>query len=118
MTTEKAIKIIKNTPLYRYENERVCESHSELYNALHIAIKVLERNVPKKILYAKQDYGTPWFCPKCEADQVKIEFFCEDGSQPKEKHSYCWKCGQKIDWNKKMISSFNEFLENELEKDE
>ena len=57
-----------------------------------------EKNVAKKILYRKQYYGTPYLCPNCEADQVKVEFFSEDGSEPKEKHTYCWKCGQKIDW--------------------
>lgn len=57
------------------------------------------KQTPKKILYRKQSYGTPWLCPECEADQVKVEFFCEDGTEPQEKHTYCWKCGQKVDWN-------------------
>ena len=50
-------------------------------------------------MYKKQSYGTPWLCPICEADQVKVEFFNEDGSEPKEKYSYCWNCGQKLDWS-------------------
>ena len=57
-----------------------------------------EKNKPKKIIYRKQSYGTPWLCPECEAAQIKVEFFCEDGSEPKEKHSYCDVCGQKLDW--------------------
>ena len=57
-----------------------------------------EKAEPKKILYRKQSYGTPWLCPKCEADQTKVEFFSVDGGEPKEKHSYCWNCGTKIDW--------------------
>lgn len=62
--------------------------------------KVLkEKNEPKKILYRKQSYGTPWLCPYCEADQIKVEFFSEDGSEPKEKYTFCWQCGTRIDWS-------------------
>ena len=57
-----------------------------------------EAQKPKKILHRKQRYGTPWLCPVCEADQVKVEFFNTDGSPVKEKFTYCWKCGQKLDW--------------------
>lgn len=57
------------------------------------------RDKPKKVVYRKQSYGTPWFCPNCEADQVKVEFFKSDGSEPVGKYSYCWCCGQKIDWS-------------------
>ena len=62
------------------------------------AIIALEKQIPKKILYRKQNYGTPWLCCECEADQTPTEFFSTDGSEPKEKHTFCWKCGQKLDW--------------------
>lgn len=63
--------------------------------------KVLrQRQIAKKILYRKQSYGTPYLCPICKAGQCKVEFFCEDGSEPKKKYSYCWMCGQKMDWDK------------------
>ena len=64
-----------------------------------------EKNEPKKILYRKQSYGTPWLCPQCEADQIKVEFFSLEGGEPKEKHSFCWKCGTKLDWehNEKTV---------------
>ena len=64
-----------------------------------MAIEALERQKPKKVIYRKQSYGTPWLCPECETDQIKVEFFSLDGGEPKEKHSFCWKCGQKIDWD-------------------
>ena len=64
----------------------------------HIIAKLEARDAPQKILYRKQRYGTPWLCPVCEADQVKVEFFNTDGSPVKEKFTYCWKCGQKLDW--------------------
>ena len=74
-------------------------AHSCKADYIKLAIKALEKQVPKKILYRKQNYGTPWLCCECEADQTPTEFFCEDGSEPKEKHTFCWKCGQKLDWS-------------------
>ena len=58
-----------------------------------------EKATAKKVIYRKQSYGTPWLCPNCEADQVKVEFMSKDGSEPKKKHSFCWKCGCCIDWS-------------------
>lgn len=69
-----------------------------LRSALDMAIEAMKKQIAKKILYRKQNYGTPWLCCECEADQTPTEFFCEDGSEPKEKHTFCWKCGQKLDW--------------------
>ena len=63
-----------------------------------IGISAIKKQIPKKILYRKQNYGTPWLCCECEADQTPTEFFSTDGSKPNEKHTYCWKCGQKLDW--------------------
>lgn len=63
-----------------------------------IGISAIKKQIPKKILYRKQNYGTPWLCCECEADQTPTEFMSADGSEPKEKHTFCWKCGQKLDW--------------------
>lgn len=63
----------------------------------HIIAKLEARDTAQKILYRKQRYGTPWLCPVCEADQIRVEFFNTDGSPVKEKFTYCWKCGQKLD---------------------
>ena len=74
----------------------------ELYEAIGTIEEcrsAVERMKPKKILYRIQPYGTPWLCPECEADQIKCEFFSEDGSEPQEKHTFCWKCGTVIDWS-------------------
>ena len=59
----------------------------------------IDKQIPKKIIYRKQKYGTPWLCPVCESDQIKIEFFSTDGSQPEKQYSYCSNCGQKLDWS-------------------
>jgi predicted SprT family Zn-dependent metalloprotease len=58
-----------------------------------------EDEKPQKILYQQQAYGTPYTCPSCGADQIKTEFYNSDGSEPKEKNTYCWKCRQKLDWS-------------------
>lgn len=52
----------------------------------------VERNYPPP------RYGSPYRCPNCEVDLVKVEFMRFDGSEPANKTSYCWRCGQKLDW--------------------
>ena len=92
MTAQEAIK--------RLQYERHArEYHSNLNEVFDMAIEALEKQIPKKILYIKQNYGTPWLCCECEADQTPTEFMSADGSEPKEKHTFCWKCGQKLDWS-------------------
>ena len=107
------------------ENEAIerLEQHKEwgfrcVNESIDIAIQVLEeiqqyRNIgtveefkalkekvePKKVLFEKQSYGTPYLCPSCGADQCKVEFLAEDGLEVEKKHSYCWICGQVIDWS-------------------
>ena len=64
------------------------------------AIEALEKQIPKKV--GKRDivsYGSPYYCPECEAELIPVEFFKADGSEPEEKVSYCWKCGRAIDWS-------------------
>lgn len=58
-----------------------------------------EDEKPQKIRYQPQIYGTPWLCPVCGTDQIKTEFFNADGSEAEEKITFCWKCGQKLDWS-------------------
>lgn len=67
--------------------------------ALDMAISVLSKQVPKKIMHQKQSYGTPYRCPECEAGQTPIDFFNSDGTEPSEKYSWCWHCGEKLDWS-------------------
>lgn len=68
--------------------------------ARELAIKAIEKQMPKKVGKIKEtDYGSPYYCPECEAEIIPVEFFSLDGSEPKEKVSYCWKCGRAIDWS-------------------
>lgn len=97
MNREEAIKILRS----KIRTDSFDESFEEIAMdcALTMAIVDMEKQIPKKILYIEQSYGTPWFCPECESDQIKVEFFSTDGYEPKEKVSYCWKCGQALDWS-------------------
>lgn len=56
--------------------------------------EILQKQKPQKIVYFRQSYGTPYFCPECLADQARVEF----AGEHKKKHTYCWKCGQVLDW--------------------
>ena len=60
--------------------------------------KFIEKQIPKKIVYQKSRYGSPWLCPECEADQAETKFFSVQG-EVKEKYTFCWNCGQKLDWD-------------------
>ena len=66
---------------------------------MQVTIEALEKQVAKKVVYRKELYGSPYHCPICEAEQIKVEFMRADGTEPQEMHSYCWYCGQKIDWS-------------------
>ena len=74
----------------------------KIIDAINLAIEALEKQIPHKI--AKDEMGesawvTPYICPVCQADIIKVEFMRDDGYEPKEKVSYCWRCGQAIDWS-------------------
>ena len=60
--------------------------------------KFIEKQIPKKIVYQKSRYGSPWLCPECDADQAETKFFSVQG-EVKEKYTFCWNCGQKLDWD-------------------
>lgn len=61
--------------------------------------KLIEKQTPKKIIYQKSQYGTPWMCPECGADQNEVKFFSLVGKKVIEKYTFCWQCGQKLDWD-------------------
>lgn len=65
----------------------------------HIIEKLENRDKPQKVLYRKQSYGTPWLCPVCEADQSEVQFIDTGEVTIGGKYSFCWACGQKLDWD-------------------
>lgn len=90
--TEAEAKVILDC---EYEHHGECSIFGK---ALQIASNALTKQVPKKIVYHKRSYGTPYGCPDCGADQIAIDFFNSDGTEPSEKYSWCWHCGLKLDW--------------------
>lgn len=61
--------------------------------------EALAKQIPQKIVYHKGYYGTPYHCPVCDADQNKVEFISDNGTFPSEEVSYCWACGNALDWS-------------------
>lgn len=104
--TREAIKFFENLIS---ETERVLADRPEMLREVEtvlpyyrMAIEALEKQIPKKVVKVKlreSEWGVPWRCPLCEADIAKVEFMRDDGFEPKEKVSYCWHCGQAIDWS-------------------
>ena len=88
MTYEEAIKNINAL------NAVCCQKDfydTEFENALALAIKALEKQIPKKpiIREAEDSFGFVkyFLCPNCE----KVDFGYE-------RHCFCKLCGQAIDW--------------------
>ena len=91
MTNHEAIKMFKER-LEKHSHRNIVP---EYLKAMEMAIKALEKQIPKKPgnkIYSfyphstllKNKYGK---CPICKSDQVWDE--------------YCANCGQKLDWSEK-----------------
>lgn len=114
-----------------------CEAIKELHNirprggiipqkraeALDVAIKVLKKQIPKKVRYEDvgyEQYGNvnvyACICPSCDLEIIKfddndVSEKCESDDVEKMFHSsmvhhayvglnnYCNRCGQKLDWS-------------------
>lgn len=74
---------------------------SEHMEALSEAILALEKQIPKRVEKVKRrptEWGSPYICPICGAEQTKAEFATADGEEPKEMYTWCYGCGHKLDW--------------------
>lgn len=67
-----------------------------LQESIDMAIKALEKQIPKKPTYDGDGYapdGTfvwdEWICPCCET-RYEVDY---------DEHDFCPNCGQKIDWS-------------------
>ena len=97
MTPQEAIELIKWTPLMRYEADM--EEKSELGQALDMAIKALEKQIPKKpieenverfevLIDGTERWIVKYFCPHCRKQLVYAKPY----------RTYTCECGTKIDW--------------------
>ena len=96
MTEKEAIKILQELSLERCETFRLdcgnCDK-CEVIKAYDMAIKALEKQMPKKaISIYKGDYK----CPTCEkCINITDDDLYVYGIEPPK---YCDECGQALDW--------------------
>ena len=85
MTYEEAIKHIKalQKRYTKEHNGRMCEK-------VNLALKALEKQIPKKPLHMHKNY----YCPVCKEDG----WLLWDDAIPNDMDKYCGICGQAIDW--------------------
>ena len=88
MTESEAVEKLKNMRLFmQIEDENNdCKFTEDDYKANEMAIKALEKQIPKKPLFN----GNNWY--RCVNG-------CEIHKKQFEKDWYCPKCGQKLDWS-------------------
>ena len=97
MTESEAIKNLKDILDECTESEEaVCYVTDVDAPALEMAIKALEKQIPKKLTYEGDGYapdGTfvwdEWLCPCC-GSRYEVDY---------DDYDYCPNCGQKIDWS-------------------
>ena len=82
MTTEKAIKILNEI------GQIIVGDCTK--KALEMAIKALERQIPKKVIF--EDDGDSLLCPNCGLELMGSL------SDPDHDPYYCFECGQALDW--------------------
>lgn len=88
MTPEEALEAL-NTLIIPRDGEQ-----DRLADALEVAVKALESQIPKKIGY---DYILAWemaICPNCG--------FYRSNCHATWEMPFCPECGQKLDWNKEV----------------
>lgn len=83
MNAQKALETIK----YEVDEEGHC---GYIENELRVAMTALEKQIPKKPIKAKEHirYSMCYICPNCQRT------FSGTGIA-----SYCYNCGQALDWS-------------------
>ena len=96
MTYEEAISILtKDRALCLFnpwtgEDVPLNEGCRMSAEAMNLAIKALEKQIPKKPLHMHKNY----YCPICKEDGWMLW----DDAIPNDTDAYCGKCGQALDW--------------------
>ena len=94
MKESKAIEKLKNMRLYmQIEDEsNDCKFTEDDYKANEMAIQALEKQIPKKPIFANNMMTKDKFlmCPCCEFRFPDSLVFLK---------TRCWNCGQKLDWS-------------------
>lgn len=87
---QEALSFLKSDNVTAWGNENI----ELLRNNLEIIQKLVEKEMPKKVLPLREkEYGYEHQCPVCKRFVGTI---IEDGV---EYDDYCCSCGQKLDWS-------------------
>ena len=94
MTESEAIEKLKNMRLYMQieDKNNDCKFTEDDYKANEMAIQALEKQIPKKPIFANNMMTKDKFlmCPCCEFRFPDSLVFLK---------TRCWNCGQKLDWS-------------------
>ena len=94
MTDSEAIEKLKNMRLYMQieDKNNDCKFTEDDYKANEMAIQALEKQIPKKPIFANNMMTKDKFlmCPCCEFRFPDSLVFLK---------TRCWNCGQKLDWS-------------------
>ena len=94
MTESEAIEKLKNMRLYMQieDKNNDCKFTEDDYKANEMAIQALEKQIPKKPIFANNMMTKDKFlmCPCCEFRLPDSLVFLK---------TRCWNCGQKLDWS-------------------
>ena len=83
MTYEEAIYFLNDIK----EPDMFPVTKEEYKEALEMAVKALEKQIPKKLIHIiRNEKVVGYRCPACTANAVGSGF-------------YCWYCGQALDWS-------------------
>ena len=94
MTEREAIKLLK---INRPESGYITVNYLKCNEALKMAIKALEKQIPKKPDCIEDKM---WCCPVCDNHLLPKWVKYPTDLMPKtEGLPHCMSCGQKIDWN-------------------
>lgn len=69
-----------------------CDGEEAVIEALEIALKAIENQIPKKPVKAEGD-NLDYNCPSCGSFAGWVDALAW------EKDNYCQSCGQKLDWS-------------------
>ena len=94
MTESEAIEKLKNMRLFMQieDKNNDCKFIEDDYKANEMAIQALEKQIPKKPIFANNMMTKDKFlmCPCCEFRFPDSLVFLK---------TRCWNCGQKLDWS-------------------
>lgn len=97
MTESEAIVCLQADKEY-LTDMKICDGEE-----MDVAIKVLEKQIPKK---PNKAIDSSWgiknevnVCPACDYYLTKVHFIAPQKIEPNKQITYCETCGQAIDWS-------------------